>query len=265
MHIDSDIAISEPATQESGDSVPANPMPAEVGKPARAKATRKSRNVLVIDIGGTHIKVLATGQKEPRKIDSGPTLTAAKMASKVKDLVKDWDYDVVTIGYPGVVVHGKLLHEPHNLGQGWVNFDYEKAFNRPVRMINDAAMQALGSYNKKGRMLFLGLGTGLGSAMIANGILQPMELAHLPYKKGTYEDYVGLRGLEHLGKKKWRREVANVVDLLREALEPDEVVLGGGNATKVKKLPAKTRLVSNHNAFLGGFRVWQDKGVTLGT
>jgi len=265
MHIDSDIAIPEPATQESGDSGPAHPMPAEVGKPTRRKPARKSHNVLVIDIGGTHIKVLAKGQKEPRKIDSGPTLTAAKMASGVKDLVKDWDYDVVTIGYPGVVVHGKPLHEPHNLGQGWVNFNYEKAFNRPVRVINDAAMQALGSYDKKESMLFLGLGTGLGSAMIANGILQPMELAHLPYKKGTYEDYVGLRGLEHLGKKKWRREVANVVDLLRDALEPDEVVLGGGNAFKIKKLPAKTRLGNNNNAFLAGFRVWEDKGITLVT
>lgn len=191
-------------------------------------------------------------------------MTAAEMVRKVKDLVKDWDYDMVTIGYPGPVVQGKPLHEPHNLGEGWVNFDYQKALNRPVRVINDAAMQALGSY-KKGRMLFLGLGTGLGSAMIANGILQPMELGHLPYKKATYEDYVGQRGLEHLGKKKWRREVANVVDLLRDALEPDEVVLGGGNAVKVKELPAKTRLGNNDNAYVGGFRVWEGKGVTLGT
>lgn len=191
-------------------------------------------------------------------------MTAAEMVRKVKNLVKDWDYDMVTIGYPGPVIHGRPLHEPYNLGEGWVNFDYEKALNRPVRVINDAAMQALGSY-KKGRMLFLGLGTGLGSAMIANGILQPMELGHLPYKKGTYEDYVGQRGLEHLGKKRWRREVANVVDLLRDALEPDEVVLGGGNAVKLKELPAKTRLGNNDNAYVGGFRVWEGKGVTLGT
>ena len=265
MHNDSDIATPQPASEESSGSEVTSPAPAEVGrKSTRPKPTRKSPKILVVDVGGTHIKVLASGQKEARKTDSGPTMTAAEMARKVKDLVRDWDYDVVTIGYPGMVVHGKPLHEPHNLGQGWVNFDYEKAFNRPVKIINDAAMQALGSY-KKGRMLFLGLGTGLGSAMIANGALQPMELAHLPYKKGTYEDYVGLRGLEHLGKKKWRREVANVVDLLRNALEPDQVVLGGGNAAKIKELPAKTILGNNDNAFLGGFRVWEDKGITLGT
>ena len=265
MDIDSEIATAESAAEESDETGTQSPTPVEPTHPSkRRKPARKSRKILVIDVGGTHIKVLASGQREARKIDSGPTMTAANMVRKVKDLVKDWDYDVVTIGYPGPVVHGKPLHEPHNLGPGWIKFDYEKAFQRPVRIINDAAMQALGSY-KKGRMLFLGLGTGLGSAMIANGILQPMELAHLPYKKGTYEDYVGLRGLEHLGKKKWRREVAKVVGLLGDALEPDEVVLGGGNACKVKELPAKTRLGSNDNAFLGGFRVWESKGVTLGT
>jgi predicted NBD/HSP70 family sugar kinase len=228
------------------------------------RPVKKSRRVLVIDVGGTHVKLLATGQKERREIASGRDLTAAKMVRLVKNLVKDWKYDVVTIGYPGPVVHGKALREPHNLSPGWVKFNFHKAFGRPVRIINDAAMQALGSY-KKGRMLFLGLGTGLGSAMIANGILQPMELAHLPYKKGTYEDYLGLRGLEHLGKKKWRREVASVVDLLRDALEANEVVLGGGNACRMKKLPRNTKLGSNDNAFLGGFRVWENQKVVLGT
>jgi predicted NBD/HSP70 family sugar kinase len=215
-------------------------------------------------VGGTHVKLLATGEKERREIASGPAMTAAKMVRQVKNLVRDWKYDVVTIGYPGLVVHGKPLREPFNLGPGWVKFNFSKAFGRPVRMINDAAMQALGSY-KKGRMLFLGLGTGLGSAMIANGVLQPMELAHLPYKKGTYEDYLGARGLEHFGKKKWRREVAKVVELLQEALEANQVVLGGGNACKLKKLPPHATLGNNNNAFLGGYRVWEDKGVTLGT
>jgi len=163
------------------------------------------------------------------------------------------------------VVHGHPLSEPHNLGGGWVGFDFRRAFGRPVKLVNDAAMQALGIYHG-GRMLFLGLGTGLGSAMIVDGILEPMEVAHLPYKKGrTYEDYLGLRGLERLGKKKWRREVAKVAALLREALEANQVVLGGGNAAKLKELPPNTKLGSNDNAFLGGFRVWEDKGITLGT
>ncbi len=245
---------------EPAGSEPAEPAPA----PARAKPAKKPRRVLVVDVGGTHVKVMASGQKERREIPSGPTMTAAKMVRNVKNLVKDWPYDVVTIGYPGPVVHGKPLHEPHNLAPGWVRFNYSKAFGRPVRIINDAAMQALGSY-KKGRMLFLGLGTGLGSAMIVNGVLQPMELAHLPYKKGTYEDYVGIRGLERLGKKKWRREVANVVKLLSGALETNQVVLGGGNAAKMKELPPNTKLGSNDNAFLGGFRVWEDEGIVPGT
>jgi hypothetical protein len=248
----------------------ATPTPegAESAKKKRSRPGKKSRSILVIDVGGTHVKLLATGQKERREIPSGRHLTAARMVREVKNLVKDWKYDVVTIGYPGPVVHGKPLRDPFNLGPGWMKFNYSKAFGRPVRIINDAAMQALGSYKssyKKGRMLFLGLGTGLGSAMIANGVLQPMELAHLPYKKGTYEDYLGLRGLEHLGKKKWRREVAKVVKLLREALEANQVVLGGGNACRMKELPSNTKLGDNSNAFLGGFRVWEDKGITLGT
>lgn len=231
--------------------------------PARAKSAKKPRKVLVVDVGGTHVKVLASGQKERREIPSGPTMTAVTMVRQVKNLVKDWQYDVVTIGYPGPVIHGKPLHEPHNLAPGWVKFNYSKAFGCPVKIMNDAAMQALGSY-KKGRMLFLGLGTGLGSAMMANGVLQPMELAHLPYKKGTYEDYAGIRGLERLGKKKWRREVANIVNLLRDALEANQVVLGGGNAAKMKELPKNTKLGNNDNAFLGGFRVWEDEGIVPG-
>jgi polyphosphate glucokinase len=223
------------------------------------KATSKKRamKILVVDVGGTQVKVLATGQREPHKFSSGPTLTASQMVRKVKRLVDDWKYEAVSIGYPGPVIHGHPLREPHNLGSGWVGFNFRKAFGRPVQVINDAAMQALGSY-RGGRMLFLGLGTGLGSAMIVDGIIQPMELAHLPYKKGkTYEDYIGLRGLKRLGKKKWRRYVADVVEELKEALEIEYVVLGGGNAKKLKKLPPDTRLGDNRNAFLGGFRLWE--------
>jgi polyphosphate glucokinase len=160
-------------------------------------------NVLAVDIGGTHVKILATGQDTPRRFPSGETMTAEGMASEVKKLAGEWKYDVVSIGYPGPVLHGRPVLEPHNLGRGWVGFDYQAAFGCPVKLINDAAMQALGSY-KSGRMLFLGLGTGLGSTMIVDGIVEPMELGHLPYRKGTYEDYVGLRGLEKRGKKKWR-------------------------------------------------------------
>jgi predicted NBD/HSP70 family sugar kinase len=224
-----------------------------------AIASSEAHQVLVVDVGGTHVKILATGGKEPRKIDSGPTMTAPLMVQAVKKLAQGWTYDAIAIGYPGPVVHGRPLHEPANLGIGWVGFDFRKAFGLPVRLINDAAMQALGSY-KGGRMLFLGLGTGLGSAMIVDGHLEPMELAHLPYKKGrTYEDYVGLRGLERLGKKKWRATVADVVERLKDALEADYVVLGGGNAKQMDKLPKDTRLGANENAFLGGFRLWEHK------
>jgi polyphosphate glucokinase len=222
-----------------------------------ANAEETERKILAVDVGGTHVKVLATGQRVPRKAISGSSMTPGKMVEDVKSLTRDWKYDVVSMGYPGPVVLGRPLHEPHNLGRGWVGFNFGKAFGRPTKIVNDAAMQALGSY-RGGRMLFLGLGTGLGSAMVVDGIVQPMELAHLPYKKGkTYEDYIGLRGLERLGKKKWRRHVADIVERLQKALEPDYVVLGGGNIKKLKKLPAGTERGDNANAFRGGFRLWQ--------
>jgi hypothetical protein len=216
------------------------------------------KNILVIDVGGTHVKVLATGQKEPIKIDSGPKMTAKKMVKQVREATKDWNYSAVSIGYPAPVVHGRPLSEPHNLGGGWVGFDFRKAFGHPVKIVNDAAMQALGIYHG-GRMLFLGLGTGLGSAMIVDGILEPMEVAHLPYKKGrTYEDYLGLRGLERLGKKKWRKYVTKISEELKDALEAEYVVLGGGNSKLLKEPPAGCRLGDNASAFTGGFRLWDE-------
>jgi polyphosphate glucokinase len=221
-----------------------------------------SRRVLVIDVGGTSVKVLATGQTESRSFLSGPTLTPKRMVSRVRKLVEDWAYDVVSIGYPGPVLHGRPVAEPHNLGRGWIGFDFAQAFGCPVKIVNDAALQALGCY-KGGKMLFLGLGTGLGSAMIVEGIVEPMELAHLPYKKGTYEDYVGRLGLERDGKKKWRSHVADVVKRLVDALQPDDTVIGGGNAHKLKVLPVHCRQGENANAFLGGFRLWEEKKFVL--
>ena len=215
--------------------------------------------ILVIDVGGTSVKLLATNKKEPRKFPSGAGMTPAVMVRQVKKTVKDWDYDVVSIGYPGPVIHGRPLRDPHNLAPGWMDFDFQRAFRCPVRILNDAAMQALGSY-KEGRMLFLGLGTGLGSALIVDGLLEPMELAHLPYKGGkTFEDYVGIRGLKRLGRKKWEAHVGKVVKRLREALQAEEVVLGGGNAKKLKNLPVGARKGDNENAFVGGFRLWEGK------
>jgi len=212
--------------------------------------------VLVVDVGGTHVKVLASGHKEPRKFPSGPTLTPEQMVAGVKRLAGDWKYDVVTIGYPGPVLRGRPVAEPCNLGRGWVGFNFNAAFKRPVKVVNDAAMQALGSY-KRGKMLFVGLGAGLGSTMIVDGIVEPMELGHLPYKKGTYEDYVGQRGLEKHGKRKWRRHVMDVVARLTAALEPNNVVVGGGNVKNLKELPPGCRAGANANAFLGGFRLWE--------
>jgi polyphosphate glucokinase len=221
-------------------------------------SNNKRPNILVIDVGGTHVKVLDQRHKEDIKIDSGPDMTARAMVAAVKKAVADWDFSAVSIGYPGPVLHGRPMVEPHNLGKGWVGFDFEKAFGKPVKIVNDAAMQAIGSYEGK-RMLFLGLGTGLGSAAIIDGVLEPMELAHLPYKNGrAYEDYIGLKGLKRQGKKKWREHVFDVVKQLKNALEADYVVLGGGNARLLKKLPPGARLGDNANAFRGGFRLWKE-------
>ncbi len=212
--------------------------------------------ILVIDVGGTHVKMLATGHRQRLEFSSGPKMTPARMVAAVRAATTGWKYDAVSIGYPGTVVHGRCITEPRHLGPGWVGFDFKKGFGRPVKIVNDAAMQALGSYDG-GRMLFLGLGTGLGSALIVGNVLEPMELAHLPYKKGrSYEDYVGLAGLERLGKKKWRHQVTKVVQQLRSAVQADYVVLGGGNARLIKKLPPGTRLGDNSNAFHGGYRLW---------
>jgi len=213
-------------------------------------------NVLVIDVGGTHVKVLVTGESEPRRFASGPTLTAKQMVAGVKKITADWKYQAVSIGFPGPALHNRPIAEPHNLGKGWLGFNFKSAFGCPVKLVNDAAMQAIGSY-RRGKMLFLGLGTGLGSALIVDGIVEPMELGHLPYKKGSYESYVGNRALLKKGKKKWRRRVQDVVARLVAALEPDDVVLGGGNVKELKKLPPKCRAGDNLNAFRGGFRLWE--------
>src|SRR5579872_758488 len=213
-------------------------------KPTSGSASPK---VLVVDVGGTNVKMRIKGQKEPTKVPSGPTMTSRKAVEIVKTATKGWDYNCISLGYPGPIINGRPLREPHNLGGGWVGFDFKKAFGVPVKLINDAAMQAIGSY-RGGRMLFLGLGTGLGSAMIVDGVVEPMELGHLPYKNGkTYEDYLGVRGLHRMGKKKWRRYVVRVVNELRTALNADYVVLGGGNVKKMKTLPPKTRLGANGN------------------
>jgi polyphosphate glucokinase len=214
-------------------------------------------NILVIDIGGTNVKILATGKEEVRKIPSGTSMTATDMVAKVKAAASDWKYEAISIGYPGPVVQGKLMMEPKNLAAGWVGFDFQQAFSLPVKIINDAAMQALGSYDG-GRMLFLGLGTGLGSALIVDRVIAPMELAHLPYKKGrTFEDYVGQRGLKRLGRKKWQAAVEDVTARLKAALIADYVVLGGGNSRNLDGLPPGARLGDNSHAFLGGYRLWE--------
>jgi polyphosphate glucokinase len=236
------------------------------GRQRRADVAKTSsiRKVLVVDVGGTSVKILATGQNEPRSFPSGPTLTPRRMVPEVKKLARDWMYDVVSIGYPGPVLNARPIAEPHNLGPGWVGFDFAAAFDRPVKIVNDAAMQALGSY-RGGKMLFLGLGTGLGSTMIVDGIVEPMELGHLPYKKGAYEDYLGRTGLERHGKKKWRRHVADVVARFIAALEPDDTVIGGGNVKKLDALPPHCRAGDNANAFRGGFRLWGEESALLHT
>jgi len=210
---------------------------------------------LVVDIGGTHVKLMLEGA-EQRRFDSGSKMQPADFTAYVKENIRDWTIDNISIGFPSVVRGRKIVKEPKHLGNGWIGFDFEKPLGKPVHVINDAAMQALGSY-RGGRMLFLGLGTGLGSALIVDGVLEPLELAHLPYKHGrTYEDYVGLAGLKRLGKKKWRHHVNEVVQQLKAALQADYVVIGGGNARLLKKLPPQTRLGDNANAFRGGFRLW---------
>jgi polyphosphate glucokinase len=220
----------------------------------------KPSRILVIDVGGTHVKILATGHQTPIKIDSGPTMTARRMVHLVRKAVDGWRYGAVSIGYPGPVVHGRPVSNPKNLGGGWTRFDFARAFGCPVRLVNDAAMQALGSY-RGGRMLFLGLGTGMGSAMIVEGVLEPMELAHLPYKKGrSYEEYVGAAGLKRSGKKKWRRHVADVIVRLQHAVQAEDVVVGGGNAKLLNDLPRGVRLGANTNAFAGGYRLWDRAG-----
>jgi len=221
-----------------------------------ADKTTKPR-VLAVDVGGSHVKALLSTGGERRRFPSGPDLTAAQMVAGVLDVTKDWEYDVVAVGVPAPVAAGRVAHDPVNLGAGWAGYDFERAFGKPTRVVNDAVMQALGSY-EGGRMLFLGLGTGLGSAMIADGVLEPMELGHLPYRKETYEDFVGQRGLDRLGKKAWRKEVADVIEAFRKALEPEYIVLGGGNVRKLEKLPPHCKQGENFNAFRGGFRLWEE-------
>ena len=219
----------------------------------------KEQIVLSIDIGGSHVKILSSAGGEEKKAESGKSMTAANMVKAVKAMADGVKYDVISIGYPGPVVHDKPLREPVNLGDGWVGFDYQTAFGCPIRIINDALMQALGSY-KGGRMLFLGLGTGLGAAMVVENVAQPMEIAHLPYRKGkSYEHYVSEAYREKKGHKKWQKRVFDVVEALTAALEPDYVVIGGGNVEKLESLPPKCRRGDNALAFEGGFRLWKDK------
>jgi polyphosphate glucokinase len=216
-----------------------------------------SDRILAVDVGGTHVKVLASGiaSEEHRRFASGLELTPEQMVEGVRSLTTDWPFDKVSVGVPSPVHDGHVVSEPVNLGTGWVGFDFEQAFGKPTKVVNDAAMQALGSY-EGGKMLFLGVGTGLGSALVVNGLVEPMELGHLPFRRATFEDYVGERARRRLGKKKWRKAVFETVERLTAALEPDYVVLGGGNARKLEELPPNARLGANDNAFVGAFRLW---------
>jgi polyphosphate glucokinase len=225
---------------------------------AKRKGPALPKRILVIDVGGTHVKFrIDHGAVE--EFRSGPRMTAARMMRELRKLTRGRDFDAVSIGYPGVVFHGRIAGEPHNLGRGWVGYDFARAFARPVRVINDAAMQAIGSYHG-GRMLFLGLGTGLGATLIIDGVVEPTEVGHMPYKKGrTFEDYVGERGRRRRGNRKWRKAVRNVIDALKAAFEADYVVLGGGNAVRLKRLPGDVRLGDNRNAFTGGLRIWRQR------
>lgn len=225
-----------------------------------APGRRAPRRILVIDVGGTHIKFRVDGRGRIFKFPSGPELGPGRMTAKVLKRAQGVAYDAVSIGYPGLVFRGRIAAEPHNLAEGWMGFDFAAAFGKPVRIVNDAAMQAIGSY-RGGRMLFLGLGTGLGATLIIDGVVEPTEIGHMPYRKGrTFEDFLGERGRRRLGTRKWRRAVADVVAHLREALEADYVVLGGGNAARLKKLPPGARRGDNRNAFIGGVRIWQQSG-----
>jgi polyphosphate glucokinase len=215
------------------------------------------RIVLAVDVGGSHVKALTSKETERRRFKSGSSLTAEQMVAGVLEVVEGWDWDVVSVGIPTPVRDDKVVAEPVNLGEGWVGFDYEKAFGKPTKLVNDAAMQAVGSY-EGGRMLFLGLGTGLGSTLIADGVIEPLELGHLPFRKKTFEDYVGERGLEKHGKKKWQEAVFETVAQLSAAMEPDDVVLGGGGVDELDELPPGCRRGANENAFLGGFRLWDE-------
>jgi len=214
------------------------------------------QKILAVDVGGSHVKLLLSGgDQEVRRFESGPNLGPKEMVDRIVALTEDWPYGAVSVGIPAPVHGGRVVTDPVNLGPGWIGFDFPKAFGKPTKVVNDAAMQALGSY-EGGKMLFLGLGTGLGTALVSDGVVEPMELAHLPFRKATFEDYVGERGLERFGKKKWRAAVAETVDRLAAALEADYVVLGGGNTKKLGDLPANARLGANANAFVGGFRLW---------
>jgi predicted NBD/HSP70 family sugar kinase len=217
--------------------------------------------ILVIDIGGSSVKVLATGKKEPVKIPSGPKLTPKQMVRSVREATRDWSYEVVSIGIPGKVLNGRPAENPPNLGRGWMRFDFQKAFGKPVKVLNDAALQALGNYHGK-RMLFLGLGTGLGSALVLEGILHPLELGDLPYEEGTYAGYVGKAGLEQLGKKEWTRHVREVVRQLARAMQTDSIIIGGGKAKLIRRLPCHAIRSDNSSAFTGGFRLWETLGAS---
>jgi polyphosphate glucokinase len=228
-----------------------------------AATPRTPRRILVIDVGGTHVKFRVDARGSELKFASGPKLTPASMVHELKRLAPRLSYDAVSIGYPGVVFRDRIAAEPHNLGNGWVGYDFARAFGKPVRIVNDAAMQAIGSY-AGGRMLFLGLGTGLGVTLIIDGIIEPTELGHVSFREGlSYEDYLGERGRRLRGNRKWRASVDEVVEQLRRAFEVDYVVLGGGNAARLKRLPAGTRLGDNRNAFIGGLRLWRQRGGRL--
>ncbi|PBC21847.1 ROK family protein [Mesorhizobium sp. WSM4307] len=234
-----------------------------MAKAVKQTASDAGQIVLSIDIGGSHVKILTSAGGAERRDDSGPDLTPQQMIDKVKKLAEGLSYDVISMGYPGPVRHNKPVLDPKNLGKGWAGFDFDAQFGKPVKVVNDALMQAIGSY-EGGRMLFLGLGTGLGAAMVFDNVGQPMELAHLPYRKGrSFEDYVGERGLEKYGKKKWRKYVVDVVTRLRAALQPDYVIIGGGNVDKLDELPAEARRGDNTRAFEGGFRLWRDKALIV--